>query len=544
MRGTMMTNPLLLSRLIDHAADHHGTTPFVSRRIDGTIERSDWSRMRDRAKRLANALTGQGFKVDDVVGSLAWNTSNHIELFYGALGIGVGLHTLNPRLTADDLRYMIEKVGVTTVFVDADTVPLAEQVAAVTGQVTRWVLMDEPGAAVPQSALPGFITKTDFIGDASADFTWPIFDENQAATICFTSGTTGRPKGVAYSHRSITLGSMNMSMADMYGTQRRGAAECMLPIAAIFHANGWMMPFTAPMNGHKLVLNGRDFSPESLVELIDGEGVTIAGAVPTIWMDLFDAAARAGSTLDTLRTGLLAGTRPSRALAERFESFGITLCQSWGMTEVPGCSRSAPPAGADAWPVEEQKEHLLARQGRIGFLSEMRIVDDDGNVLPFDGANAGHLHVRGPIAAGSYVGLAEDEAFAWLETGDIARIYPDGSMEIVDRAKDVIKSGGEWISTLQLESAAASHPAIAEAGVISVPHPRWQERPLLLVTLAEGVTQLDEASLRAHMVEFVAKWWLPDEIRVIDTMPRTSTGKLDKMALRRLHAQRSENIIA
>jgi fatty-acyl-CoA synthase len=540
----MMTNPMLLSRLIDHAADHHGTTPFVSRRIDGAIERSTWAQMRERAKRLANALTRHGYNVDDVLGSLAWNTSNHIELFYGALGIGAGLHTLNPRLTADDLRYMIEKVGEMTVFIDADTLPLAERIAAVTPIVARWVFMDEPGAPVPETTLPGFVTKTDFIGDASADFEWPCFDENQAATICFTSGTTGRPKGVAYTHRSITLGSMNMSMADMYGTHRRGAAECMLPVAAIFHANGWMMPFTAPMNGHKLVLNGRDFSPESLVELIDAEKVTIAGAVPTIWMDLFDAADRAGSTLATVRTGLLAGTRPSRALAERFETFGITLCQSWGMTEVPGCSRSAPPAGAEDWTPEEQHEHHLARQGRIGFLSEMRIVDDEGHVLPFDGEHAGHLLVRGPIASGTYVGQEQGEAFEWLETGDIARIFADGSMEIVDRAKDVIKSGGEWISTLQLESAAASHPAIAEAGVISVPHPRWQERPLMLVTLAAGVDQLDAAALRAHIAGFVAKWWLPDEIRIIPSMPRTSTGKLDKVALRRLYAQRSENIIA
>ena len=539
-----MTTPLLLSRLIDHAAEHHATTEFVSRRIDGSIERSDWARMRARSKKLAKALTALGFKVDDVLGSLAWNTANHIELFYGALGIGVGLHTLNPRLTPDDLRYMIEKVGETTVFVDADTLPLAEKVAAITPMVTRWVFMDEPGSPVPASTLPGFITKTDLIGDTDDQFEWPSFDENQAATICFTSGTTGRPKGVAYSHRSITLGSINMSMADMYATQRRGALECMMPIAAIFHANGWMMPFTAPMNGAKLVLNGRDFSPDALVELIDSEGVTTTGAVPTIWMDLFDAADKRGSKLETVRTGLLAGTRPTRTLAERFESFGIVLCQSWGMTEVPGCARSAPPAGWDQLPEEAQREHHLARQGRVGFLSEMRIVNDEGQPLPMDGEHSGHLLVRGPIAAGTYVGYSEEEAFDWLETGDIAKIFPDGSMEIVDRAKDVIKSGGEWISTLQLESAATSHAQVAEAAVISIPHPRWQERPLLLVTLAPGGDTLDQKGLLAHMANYVAKWWLPDEIRVIDAMPRTTTGKLDKLTLRKLYSNRSENIIA
>ncbi len=304
------------------------------------------------------------------------------------------------------------------------------------------------------------------------------------------------------------------------------------------------MPFTAPMNGCKLVLNGRNFSPKELVELIDSEGVTLTGAVPTIWMDLFETADRLGSKLESVRTGLLAGTRPSRALAERFDSFGITLCQSWGMTEVPGCTRGTPPPGADLWPEQEQQEHLLSHQGRIAFLSEMKIINDDGRPLPFDGKQAGNLFVRGPIASGSYVGLPENERFEWLDTGDIARIYADSSIEIVDRAKDVIKSGGEWINTLQLESAASSYPSVGEAGVISVPDPRWQERPLMLVTLAQGVDELDEIALREHIAGFVAKWWLPDQIRIVDSMPRTSTGKLDKVALRQLYADRSENIIA
>lgn len=537
-----MNTPLLLSRLIDHAGVHHARTEVVSRRIDGTVERSNWALMRERSRRLAKALTHLGLRVDDVVGSLAWNTSNYIELFYGTLGIGVALHTCNPRITPEDLRYMIEKVGQTTMFVDADTLPLAEKVAAITPQVTRWVMMDEEGAELPHSSLPGYIAKSELVAGHDADFEWPVFDENQAATICFTSGTTGRPKGVAYSHRSLTLGAMNMSMADMFGQFRSGALEVVMPVAAIFHANGWMMPFTAPMNGHKLVLNGRDFSPASLIELIDAEGVTMTGAVPTIWMDLLTAADRAGSRLESVRTGLVAGTRPSQALIGRFEELGITLCQSWGMTEVPGCTRSTPPPGSEYWPADDRLAHLVSRQGRVGSLTEMRLVDDDGHAVAMNGKQSGHLQLRGPIVAGSYVGQEGGQA-EWLDTGDIALIFEDGSLEIVDRAKDVIKSGGEWISSPQVENAAASYPAIAEAAVISVPHPRWQERPLLLCTLRDPDAELDLTALYDHMAQSIAKWWLPDATQVIEAMPRTTTGKIDKVSLRREYANRVGNII-
>ena len=368
LRGTIMNTPLLLSRLIDHAGLHHAQTEVISRRIDGSVERSNWGLMRERAKRLAKALTHLGLRADDVVGSLAWNTSNHIELFYGTLGIGVELHTCNPRIIPEDLRYMIEKVGQTTMFIDVDTLPLAEKIAAITLQVTRWVMMDEDGAELPSSTLPGYFAKSQLIAGHDADFAWPVFEEYQAATICFTAGTTGRPKGVAYSHRSLTLGAMNMSMADMFGQFRRGALETVMPVAAIFHANGWMMPFTAPMNGHKLVLNGRDFSPSSLIELIDAEGVTMTGAVPTIWMDLSAAADSVGSRLESVRTGQVARTRPSQALMRRFEDIGIELCQSWGMTEVPGCTRSTPPPGAENWPADNLRAHLVSRQGRAGSL--------------------------------------------------------------------------------------------------------------------------------------------------------------------------------
>lgn len=531
MLGTMMEAPMLLSNLIDYAADHHGSTEIVARRLSGEVERETWAGLRSRAKRLAKALTAHGYRLDDCVASLTWNTLNHLELFYGTLGIGVGLHTLNPRLLVDDLRYMVEKIGDKAVFVDADTLPLAEKLAPLVPVVQAWIFLDENGEAPPASTLPGLISKSELVAGFDDDFEWPSFDERQAATICFTSGTTGRPKGVAYSHRSLTLTAMNMTMADMYGGYRPGARECVMPIAPIFHANGWMMPFTAPMNGYKLVLPGRAFDAKSIVELIRSEGVTVAGAVPTVWQDIADTLQRLGLDVPTLKIGLLAGTRPSHALLEKLSGFGIRLCQSWGMTETPGATRGTPPPGAENADDATRLKLYRDRQGRIGFQQRLRIQDEQGNVLPFDGKQSGRLYVRGPSVSGRYVGDPVETMVDWLDTGDIARIYPDGTMEIVDRAKDVIKSGGEWISAVQLEMAAMSHPAVQMAAAIGVRHPKWEERPLLLCVLAHGAT-VSEDELKAHMLQSVAKWWLPDQIKFVDELPRNATGKLNKLKLR------------
>ena len=534
MLGTMMDVPMLLSRLVEHAGDFHGATEVVSRCFDGGVERSDWARLRLRARRLGKALTTGGHHVDGVIGSLAWNSLNHVELIYGALGIGVGLHTLNPRLAADDLRYMAEKVGSSVIFIDHGTLALAEALAPLVPHVRQWIYMDEPGEAVPDAALPGFVTKSAYVAGVDADFAWPSFDERQAATICFTSGTTGRPKGVVYSHRALTLSAMNMTMADMYGGYQGGALECVMPIAAIFHANGWMMPFSAPMNGHKLVLIGRAFDAPSAVAMIRDEGVTVGAGVPTIWQDILAHAAAQDMSMPTLRTVLMAGSRPSAALAAQFEAMGIAMRQSWGMTEAPGAARATPSPGLDP---ADQALWVRERQGRAGFQTQFRIVDDAGIPLPPGSDQPGHFEVRGPSVAGRYLGEPESEAVDWLKTGDIVRLDARGALELVDRSKDVIKSGGEWISTLQLENAAMGFPGIRHAAAIGIPHPRWQERPLLLCTLAEGVESLDVEALLAHMGRTLAKWWLPEEVRVIADMPTTSTGKIDKVALRREHGR-------
>ncbi|HMP57068.1 MAG TPA: AMP-binding protein [Novosphingobium sp.] len=531
---------MVLSNLISYAGDYHGATEVIGRRCDGSVERSNWAEMHRRSKRLASALRSLDLPDDCRVASLAWNTLSHLEVYYGVLGLGLPLHTLNPRLTAADLHYMIDLVNDTVCFVDRANLAMAAELAPLVPRIRTWIFLDE-GRGAPDAGIDNMIVHGDLVrkGDASS-FAWPEFDENRAATICFTSGTTGHPKGVVYSHRSITLSSMNMAMADMYGTQRRGEGVTALPMAAMFHANAWMMPFTAPMNGHRLVLPGRAMDAASLVDLLEQEQVTIAGAVPTVWQDIVIEMDRRGIDRLALHTALVAGTTLPEHLFDALKDRGIEPCQTWGMTEVPGAARATPPPGAITLPDGDRRQLALNRQGRVGLHALMRIVDDDGRALPHDGKSAGHLQVRGPTVVARYLGEEESEARDWLDTGDIAVIHPDSTMQIVDRAKDVIKSGGEWISSPQLESAAMQHPAVAAAAAIGVAHPRWQERPLLFCVLCPGHDAGVVDAIRAEMGRHVAKWWLPDEIRFIDSLPLTATGKVNKLALRTLHAQESE----
>lgn len=541
MLGLTMDVPMLLSRLIDHAAETSAGTEVVGRRVDGSIERRTYGLMQQASLRLGKALTARGYGVNSCIGSLAWNTLDHVELFYAVLGVGSALHTINPRLTPEHLSHMVNQVDDAIIFVDSDTIRIAENFAHLTPHVKMWIYLDQ-GEDLPSSTLPNLIRKSDFQADFDSDFVWPSFDERQAATICYTSGTTGLPKGVVYTHRGITLNAMNMTMADMFGGYRPGALETVMPIAPIFHSNGWNMPFTAPMNGHKLVLPGRAFDAKSLVELMQTEEVTIAGAVPTVWMDIFATLRASGIKLPALRAALVAGTRVPTSLFADFEEFGIRACQTWGMTEAPGVTRASPPPGSDQLNEAAQRALRQDRQGRVAFSVRHRLVDEEGNVLPHDGVARGQMQVRGPMVAARYLGQGADEAVDWLDTGDVARIFPDGTIEIVDRTKDVIKSGGEWISTLQLEAAATSHDAIAGAAAISIPHPKWQERPLLICTLKEGASVTAE-ELLAHMAGSLAKWWLPDEVRFIDVMPLTSTGKISKVELRKIHGERVEQFV-
>ncbi|MFW2830332.1 AMP-binding protein [Sphingomonas sp. ID0503] len=528
--GLMMGEQLLLSRLIDYAADYHGKTEVVARELDGTVARSDWASVRRGAARMANGLRAAGFDGECRVASLEWSTLAHLQHYYAVLGLGLPLHTLNPRLTPDDLAYMVRLVGDDVVIFDTENAALAASLAPLVPEVAAWISVGDIADELV-AAFPRLIRESDLLAGAADAVIWPEFDENRAATICFTSGTTGRPKGVAYTHRSITLSAMNMSMADMYANTRGGEAECVLPIAAMFHANAWMMPFSAALNGQKLVLPGRRLDAGPIVDLIVDEAVTLAGGVPTIWTGVLDELDRRGITSTPLRTALVAGTALPGHIFDRLTERGVVARQSWGMTEVPGAARGAPPLGASRQTPEQQRKLAVERQGRVAAQARARLVDGEGQPLPFDGVAAGDLELRGPTVLSRYVGEPPEAAREWLATGDIAVIHPDATLAIVDRAKDVIKSGGEWISSPQLEAAAVSHPAIAAAAAIAMPHPRWQERPLLVCVAEAGLTVSDE-ELRTHMEAAVARWWLPEMIVYRADLPLTPTGKINKAALR------------
>ena len=530
MLGLMMDVPLLTSGIIDHAAAVHGATEIVARGVDGDLHRYSYGEAIRRCKSFAQALLRLGVEDGDRIGSLAWNTHCHFELFYGVPGSGAVLHTINPRLHPDQIAYIADHAEDKWLCVDAATLSLAEQIAPRLPKVQGWIFLG-PGAAPPAAALPNLRSYEHLLAAETGDYDWPGLDERHASTICYTSGTTGAPKGVVYSHRSTVLCALMMSLADMIGGYKSGAREVVMPIAPLFHANGWQMPYTAPLNGHKLVLPGRNFEPERLHELMAAERVTVAAAVPTIWIGLLDYMDRAGLRLDALRVALVAGSKAPQKLIEDLEGrFGVTVAQTWGMTEAPGVLRTTLPPGV-AESDEVVRMSYKMRQGRIGYGAELRLVDDAGKPLPHDGKAIGHLEVRGPFVAASYHKQAAAVAGGWLSTGDVARISADGCVEIVDRSKDIIKSGGEWISSVEIENAALGHPGILQAAVIGMAHPRWQERPLLLVVRRPGA-EVSESDLIAHLRGRIVSWWLPDAVVFVDALPTTATGKIQKQVLR------------
>jgi acyl-CoA synthetase (AMP-forming)/AMP-acid ligase II len=529
MRGLMMDAPLLVTSIIEHAARIHGTTEVVARTPEGGIHRTTYGEVHSRAKRLAKALAVLGVQPGDRVGSLAWNTHHHFELFYGVSGTGAVLHTINPRLFDEQLTYIVNHAEDSWICVDAGTLPIAERLAPSVPGVKGWIYMSvdpEP----PQSSLK-LLSYEKLLAAQDDDYVWPTFDERQASVICYTSGTTGQPKGVVNTHRSTILSALVMSTADMIGGYRSGAREAVMPIAPMFHGNGWQMVYTAPLSGHILVLPGRNFEADKLYELMAAERVTMAACVPTVWITLVDHLDRNNLKLPSMRAALVAGTTPPRSLVETLEQrHGIEVAHCWGMTEALGVTKtSMPPGFADA-PFDKRVDQKL-RQGRVAFSTQLRIVDDDGTVLPSDGVAFGHLQAKGPLVTGAYLKQPAAIDDGWLQTGDVAKLHPDGTVELVDRSKDVIKSGGEWISSAAIEGAAMGHPAVALAAVIGIPHPRWQERPLLVV-----VRRPDKQVSAPELIEFLkprmASWWLPTDVTFVEALPLTATGKVHKVTLR------------
>ncbi|MDP2093580.1 MAG: 3-(methylthio)propionyl-CoA ligase [Hydrogenophaga sp.] len=534
MHGLMQDRPLLISSLIEHAATFHPHTDIVSRLPEGTVHRTNWHGVCLRSRQVANALQGLGIQQGERVGTLAWNSYRHLALYYGVSGSGAVLHTVNPRLFPEQIDYIVNHAEDRVLFFDITFAPLVEQLAPRLKSVQAFIAMTDR-AHMPAINVPNLLCFDELLDAQSTDYTWPEFDEKSASSLCYTSGTTGNPKGVLYSHRSTLLHTLMELAPDTFGIS---SAETLMLIVPMFHANAWGAPYAAAMVGAKLVLPGPHLDGESVYNLMRDEKVTFSQGVPTVWMMLFQHLDK-HPQLDPRSLGVkrigIGGAAVSRAVLERFENqFGAEVVQGWGMTETSpiGVISKLLPKHAGMDPEELVKVKL--KQGRGVWGVDLKIVDADGRALPWDGVAFGNLYVRGPwIASGYYQGeggsVLDEEGF--FPTGDVATIDPDGYLQLVDRAKDVIKSGGEWISSIDVENAAASHPGVAESAVIGVSHPKWQERPLLLVVRRPGAS-VSPQELIDHLGARVAKWWLPDEVLFVDALPHTATGKLLKTKLR------------
>jgi len=514
-----MDRQLLLSGLVDYAARFHGTTPVVSCDSTGAVLRTDWAWIGERARRCATALGHLGIVAGDRVGTLAWNDHRHLTAYYGITGIGAVLHTINPRLFDDQLAYVVGHAEDRIVLYDPAFSDTVDRLRPRCPGVEHWIALD-----------PGF----DALLDAHAPLeVWPEFDERSAAALCYTSGTTGNPKGVLYHHRGLVLQSFAVCTGDGHGVSSR---ETVLLVVPMFHVNGWALPFATAHSGARLVLPGPDVGPEALHRWITGERVTFSAGVPTVWLGLAEHLERHGLDVPSLQRVAIGGSAAPASLIETLEDrYGVTVSHVWGMTEMTLGSSGMPTAATVARPVEERRARQM-KAGRVLYGVELDVIDDHGRSVPHDGTSRGELVARGPWVAGRYYlgeegGGTSHTDDGWLRTGDIATIDPEGYLELVDRAKDVIKSGGEWISSITLENEAVGCPGVSEAAVIGLPHPRWQERPLLACVRVAGASVTAEDVL-AHLAARVARWWLPDEVVFVDELPHTGTGKIQKTALR------------
>ena len=527
LNGTMQETPLLVSGVLKHAAGTHGDREIVSRLIDEPVWRYDWSGCEARAGRLANALVEFGIRPGDRVTTLAWNTHRHMEIMYAVPGMGAVLHTANPRLADEQIIYTINHAGGRILFFDQNLASLVARISPQLKTIEYYVVLQEAQETSASNALD--ISYEALIEGHESRYDWPEFDENSGAIICYTSGTTGNPKGVLYSHRSIVLHAL---AAGLSGAMNLSAFDVILPGSSLYHANGWGIPFAAAINGCKVVLPADKLDGESLHELIVGEGVTMSAGVPTVWTMYLAHLEAIGEDVGDLRRIMIGGSALPRAMAVSFKQRGVEAVHALGMTETsPLIVVATPTPKLVSDEQTDTEEVLMTRQGRSMFGIEIRIVDEDGIPLPWDGASPGSLMVRGPWVVDHYFpDVPAADADGWFDTGDIATIDAFGFLRITDRKKDVIKSGGEWVSSIDLENAAIGYPGIRVAAVIGVYHPKWEERPLMIIEPHDGV-EIDLDALREFLASQVAKWWLPDDI-IIAPIPLTATGKVDKKPLR------------
>jgi len=534
MNGLMMQLPLLVSSLLVHAERHHGEQEVVSRRCEGDLHRYSFRDLALRARQLAQALQRLGVRDDERVATLAWNGHRHLELYYAVSGSGAVLHTLNPRLHPDQLAWIAAHAEDRVLCFDLTFLPLVQAVAPRLTGVRHFVLMSDRARMPTPEAFPGLLCFEDLLAAESGHYDWPVFDEQRASSLCYTSGTTGHPKGVLYSHRSTLLHTLAAALPDALNCR---ASDTVLPVVPMFHVNAWGLPYIACMVGAKLVFPGPALDGASLHHLFESERVTLSAGVPTVWQGLLAHVQAQGLSFSTMRRTVIGGAACPPSMLHAFqEQHQVDVIHAWGMTELSpvGTVSQFKHAPADA----AERDALQAKQGRSVFGVDMKVVDEHGAELPWDGKSTGELMVRGHWVLSEYLkGETHPLVDGWFPTGDVAHIDAQGFMQITDRAKDVIKSGGEWIGSIDLENIAVSHPEVAQAACIAARHPKWDERPLLIVVRKPGAT-VTGPELLAHFEGKVAKWWIPDEVVFVDAIPLGATGKIQKNKLRELYGQR------
>ncbi len=535
MQGLMQDVPLLISSLIRHADRHHGQVEIVSRRVEGDIHRTTYRQLHTRARQLANALDTWGVAMGERIATLAWNGHRHMELYYAVAGKGAIVHTINPRLVPEQIAWIANHAEDSALFFDLTFLPVIEKIAAQCKTVKRFVLMTDRAHMPATTGIANLYCYEDLLAAESAEYNWPLFDENTASSICYTSGTTGHPKGALYSHRSTLLHTFAAALPD---TLNISAKDVILPVVPMFHVNAWGIPYAGAMVGAKLVFPGAALDGKSLHELIEGEQVSLSAGVPTVWLGLLAYMEQNKLKFTTMRRTIVGGAALPPAMLRTFEEkYNVVALHAWGMTELSPLGTACSMRAQHGNMAREELYAVKAKQGRAVFGVDMKIVGPDGAELPWDGKAFGDLYVRGPWVVSKYFRddcdplVRDDAGLTWFPTGDVATIDADGYMQITDRSKDVIKSGGEWISSIDIENIAVSHPAVAMAACIGIAHPKWDERPLLVVVRKAGA-EVTRDELLSYYSGRVAKWQTPDDVAFVDAIPMGPTGKMLKNKLR------------
>ena len=536
LMGQMMSQPLLISSLIQHADRYYGSVEIVSRRVEGDIHRYTYHDCHRRSRQLANVLGKFGVKIGDRVATLAWNGYRHLEAYYGVSGSGAVLHTINPRLHPEQIAYIANHAEDQYLFFDMNFLPVVEAVAPLAKTIKGYVMLCDRAHMPAETKIPNLLCYEDLLADSSADYEWPLFDENSASSLCYTSGTTGNPKGALYSHRSTVLHSFASALPDALNVSAR---DVVLPVVPMFHVNAWGLPYSVPLTGAKLVFPGPALDGKSVYELFEQEQVTFSAGVPTVWLGLLTYVAQNNLTFSSFKRTVIGGSACPPAMMKTFRNqYGVDVVHAWGMTEMSPLGTTCTLLAKYEKLPEEAKQAKLEKQGRAIYGVDMKIVDDAGKELPWDGKTYGNLLVKGPWVIDSYFkqeggSVLED---GWFPTGDVAVIDEDGYMQITDRSKDVIKSGGEWIGTIDLENIAVAHPSVLQAACIGIAHPKWDERPLLVVVKKPGM-EVSREELLSFYEGKIAKWWTPDDVVFADALPIGATGKILKNKIRETYRE-------